>query len=465
MSRIQIIGHIAGTLNNVGGAIGLRPGIDKGPIDSGTDAFAFSVSIGVGIGAGLLGGPWVGFLASELTNQVLTKTFDHFFHDTNPETSAEISPDASPTGSNGLPNTAPPSQGFRNPTDNQSDNNHNDNPTGPTGPTGNPNNGPPSTGFAPPGVTADEPASTPSQSWRDSLNNNNNQGGDGPGEGNSGTAGNNVGSGGMAGPAGGTGFFPIVLDLDGDGIELTSLADSNAFYDFGEAGDYQHTGWVGADDALLAVDLNDDGIIEGKFELAFAEWGIFAIEENDVTAHDFNNDGVVDLQDFDTDDNGIISDLEGLRYFDSNKDGVIDQNDSIWDSLRVWQDSDGDGISDDGELSGLTAVDGLEGAGVKSISLTSDQNEQKIEGNIVYGIGTFLTTTGETLELGDVAFAGSGLSYELGDDAISWLEDGETFFESYQLDDDGETFEADVTGGHTVAVKWKNSAHFSFLNL
>lgn len=55
---------------------------------------------------------------------------------------------------------------------------------------------------------------------------------------------------------------PLVLDLDGDGIELISLASTNAVYwDLDQDGMAEATGWAGADDGLLAYDWNGDGAI------------------------------------------------------------------------------------------------------------------------------------------------------------------------------------------------------------
>ncbi|MGW8168462.1 MAG: Mbeg1-like protein [Sulfurovaceae bacterium] len=47
--------------------------------------------------------------------------------------------------------------------------------------------------------------------------------------------------------------FPVVLDLDGDGVELTSVLDSKAWFDIKGDGALHQTGWVGADDWLLAA--------------------------------------------------------------------------------------------------------------------------------------------------------------------------------------------------------------------
>ena len=54
----------------------------------------------------------------------------------------------------------------------------------------------------------------------------------------------------------GSGGKPVVLDLDGDGVELVALEDSTAFYDIDGDGYRERMGWVAADDGLLAYDKN-----------------------------------------------------------------------------------------------------------------------------------------------------------------------------------------------------------------
>ncbi|NET53525.1 MAG: RHS repeat-associated core domain-containing protein, partial [Merismopedia sp. SIO2A8] len=49
---------------------------------------------------------------------------------------------------------------------------------------------------------------------------------------------------------------PLVLDLDGDGIELISLQNSSTFFDLDADGFAEQTGWVQSDDGLLALDKN-----------------------------------------------------------------------------------------------------------------------------------------------------------------------------------------------------------------
>ena len=112
---------------------------------------------------------------------------------------------------------------------------------------------------------------------------------------------------------------PIALDLDGDGIETVNINDS-AHFDHDANGFAEQTGWVGSDDGLLVYDRNNDGIIDTGRET----FGNTTLLSNGTPA-----------------DNGF----QALAELDGNKDGKIDENDTIWTSLKVWQDYDGDGYS------------------------------------------------------------------------------------------------------------------------
>ncbi|AQZ99276.1 hypothetical protein B5M06_14460 [Comamonas kerstersii] len=59
---------------------------------------------------------------------------------------------------------------------------------------------------------------------------------------------------------------PIILDLDGDGLETVGLA-SNIYFDHDGDGVLTKTGWVGKDDALLVWDRNANGRIDTGAEL------------------------------------------------------------------------------------------------------------------------------------------------------------------------------------------------------
>jgi Ca2+-binding RTX toxin-like protein len=169
---------------------------------------------------------------------------------------------------------------------------------------------------------------------------------------------------------------PLVLDLDGDGIELTSLAQSQAYFDLDANGFAQRTGWVTGGDGLLAIDTNLNGQIDDINEL-------FGAPEPYGEA--------------------ATNGFDALTALDSNTDGKIDALDDKFGDLRVWIDADEDGITDSGELKTLTAV------GIESISLDATKDVTENAGNTVSHTAEFTKTGGGTGTVADVWFANSSL--------------------------------------------------------
>jgi Ca2+-binding RTX toxin-like protein len=169
---------------------------------------------------------------------------------------------------------------------------------------------------------------------------------------------------------------PIVIDLDGDGVEVVSLHESGVAFDMNADGRVERTGWVGADDGLLVLDRNGDGIINDGSEIAF-----------------------------DTDLDGARTDLEGLRGYDTNGDGLLTAADEKWAAFQIWQDKNQNGVSDAGELMSLDA------AGVSYLNLTLEQvnPSQPQGGNHIHGTASTGWLDGRVTQLGDVL-----LAYEVG---------------------------------------------------
>ena len=157
---------------------------------------------------------------------------------------------------------------------------------------------------------------------------------------------------------------PLVMDLDGDGIELVAIEDGSRF-DIDADGVVEQTGWVAADDGLLALDINKDGLI---------------------------NDGSELFGDIETDGFTI------LAGYDGNADGIIDAQDAVWSDLLVWQDVNQDGVSQDTELYTLDAL------GIASIDLNATDVDYEIEGSIISDVSTFTYTDGSTGEIVDAWF-------------------------------------------------------------
>jgi Ca2+-binding RTX toxin-like protein len=164
--------------------------------------------------------------------------------------------------------------------------------------------------------------------------------------------------------------LPIVLDLDGNGVSLVNPAQSTTSFDWNGDGVADHSGWVSQGDAFLALDRNHDGRIDSAAELSFAD-----------------------------DKPGAKSDLDGLSAFDTNGDGKLSASDSAFGDFRVWQDVNGDGVSESGELKSLADV------GISAIDLTGSAVDQQWNwnSNIVVNTGTFERTDGSIGTFADAA--------------------------------------------------------------
>ena len=175
---------------------------------------------------------------------------------------------------------------------------------------------------------------------------------------------------------------PIVMDLDGDGVELVALDESAAFYDINADGYQYNMGWAGADDGLLAFDKDGDNDITARDEIAFIDY--------------------VD---------GARTDWEGLVHFDSNNDGVLDNRDAEFAKFRVWQDADGDGDVDAGELKTLAQHS------IRSLDLNPNYgaalSPTDRDGNLIYGEGDYTKTDGTRGVFGDVALATGAMGYRV----------------------------------------------------
>jgi Ca2+-binding RTX toxin-like protein len=172
---------------------------------------------------------------------------------------------------------------------------------------------------------------------------------------------------------------PLVLDLDGDGIE-TLGQQAVTYFDHDGNGFAELTGWVGGDDGFLVFDRNGDGRISDGREM----FGDHTVLANGAVAAN----GLEALAEWDLANNG------------GNGDGVIDAGDSVWSSLRVWRDVDADGFSDSGELFALSAV----GVGAIDLGFTLTNANDGL-GNTQQRAGSFTRSDGTTGTIGEYLLA------------------------------------------------------------
>lgn len=237
---------------------------------------------------------------------------------------------------------------------------------------------------------------------------------------------------------------PIILDLDGDGVDVSFGA--NVSFDMDGDGYREQTAWAAPDDGLLVIDLEADGSIsesggDGDIsqaeEVAFAAWAA---------------EGSTDLQAL-----AEATDDDGNLIFDSNGDGVLDTNDAVWSSMKVFQDLDQDGEVDEGELRTLDEW------GISQINLVYDDGSGFDEtddnitvfGNTLHGLASFVMN-GEVVTggVGDVSLAynqygwrlvetegGYTIEFESGEAWAFWDTEGQT-------DTDVDLAAGDYTGAY-----------------
>ncbi|MBF0501066.1 MAG: hypothetical protein HQM09_13085 [Candidatus Riflebacteria bacterium] len=160
---------------------------------------------------------------------------------------------------------------------------------------------------------------------------------------------------------------PLVIDLKGNGLDLTSV-DKGALFDMNADGRPEKVGWVKGDDALLVLDRNGNGKIDNGTE-------VFG------------------------DQNGAANGFAELAKYDDNHDGVIDSKDRIFKALKLYRDINGNGSIDSGELTGLSQ------AGIERLSLSFKRIAESAGQHTIALKGGFTRTDGSSGEVSDVLLA------------------------------------------------------------
>jgi len=227
---------------------------------------------------------------------------------------------------------------------------------------------------------------------------------------------------------------PVVLDLDGDGLEFVAMAGRSPYgFDFYGDGTKEMSAWVGPNDGFLVYDENGNKVVDDGSEIVFAD------RHPDAK-----------------------TDLEALRLvFDSNGDGLLTAADAAFSSFGVWQDVNGNHITDSGEFKTLTQLK------ITKLDLTSDGIEYSLaDGQVtVHGEASYTTIIGKKSAeglLGDVSLKLGGKIFDYNSISESTPADPDVIT-NYKSDDDlidfsdidaiiGDGDEAFAFGGNDSAV-------------
>ncbi|WP_352259862.1 calcium-binding protein, partial [Psychrobacter sp. TB55-MNA-CIBAN-0194] len=189
---------------------------------------------------------------------------------------------------------------------------------------------------------------------------------------------------------------PLTLDLDHDGQINTISIGSNIKFDLDGNDFAENISWVAPQDGFVILDLNNNGKVDNGGEL-------------------FGTDTLLDEAGTKA-ENGFLA----LAQYDLNSDDLIDSEDSIFTQLKIWQDKNQDGISQEDELATLAEL------GIISISLNNEFIEVTDSNNVIHTHrGSFTQLAEEDGQLTTKTGIAETLLFEVDTSNTVWLGEAE----------------------------------------
>jgi Ca2+-binding RTX toxin-like protein/subtilisin-like proprotein convertase family protein len=181
---------------------------------------------------------------------------------------------------------------------------------------------------------------------------------------------------------------PILLDLNGQGIKTTSESTNPVYFDADNSGTLKQTAWTADGNTGILVVPDSSGNVTNISQLFSEYYG-----------GDVGTGGEPGYEEY-------TSGFDALHSVDNNFDGKLNSTDSIWTSLRVWQDANHNAKVDSGELKTMAQL------GITQFNIIPTSSSDVLNGNPVTALGSFVIN-GQTRTLADVNLVHSDVSHTL----------------------------------------------------
>jgi hypothetical protein len=195
------------------------------------------------------------------------------------------------------------------------------------------------------------------------------------------------------------GIETVILDLAGNGINVTSLDSSASFHNMAGDGLQHRTAWAGAGNGVLVLDVDGTGNVDSPRSFQFTLW--------DPTAK---------------------TDMEAMSHvFGTNRNGTLGAGDARWGDFKVLVTN----------ADGTTQLRTLSELGIQSINLTTDNSVVTLsDGSQIQGKTTFTRTDGSTGAAADVSLRYDARGYAV-EQATTHNANGSTTIDVKAFNGDG----------------------------